>query len=347
MTTIPPAPTYERNLDTLEQVYKDALQQVIQLLQSVPPEDLVQQELLQSQLRQLTYLISQLTTEAQQWVETTLTESFTEGQAMALVSMGLAQSLVEAKGMVTFSLMSRNRIEAMIDSTFEELLQAHSKMEKNLKEMVRETVAEVMRTNTAIQRGTITSAQDIRKALASQGFSKSLIEEEWKGIVDASGRRWDLTTYSKMVARSKLQQVQAEGARIQALENDNDLAIISSHGAKDSCRHFEGMIISLEGKTKGYVTYEQLRASQLIFHPNCQHSVHPIGDIDALPPQLKEKAKKAEATALHALENRDNILKEDNARRYKEKKERQEKIKAQRKKALEKARKALKEKRKR
>lgn len=346
MTTIPPTPTYKEELQTLEQVYKDALQQVVQLLQSTPPEDLIRQELLESQLRQLTYLITQLNRDAQQWVETTLTQSFTEGQAMALVSMGLAQTLAEAKGLISFSLMSESRIKAMIDDTFEDLLDAHSKMEKSLKQMVRDVVGEVMRVNTALQRGTITSAKDIQSALMAQGFSKTLIEEQWKGIIDASGRRWDLTTYSKMVARSKLQQVQAEGARIQALENENDLAIISSHGAKDSCRHFEGLIISLEGRTKGYPTYAQLRASQLIFHPNCQHSVHPIGDVDALPPQLKEKAKKAEATALNAIKNRDAILKEDNARRYKEKKERQQKIKAQRKKSLEKARKALQEKRK-
>lgn len=343
--TIPPTPTYKRELGQLEKYYKKALLKITSMLVATDPEDLLRVEIYESIIRQLTFIVNELNENSRSWIEETLTDAFGHSQASALVTMGLAKDIVEAKGNLQFSLLSRRRIEAMIDDTFEDVLKATNKMSSDMKKLVREVQAEVLRVNTALQRGTVTSARDLKTSLMKEGFSKSLVEENWKGIVDAGGNRWDLTTYTRMVARTKLQQVQIEGARLQALENDTDLAIISGHGAKDACRHFEGMLISLEGRTKGYMTLASVRASNLIFHPNCQHSVHPIGDVGALPNKLKDRAEKAQQSAERVLENPEQIRKEDAQRRYQEKKELKEELKRKRKEALEKARKAREERR--
>jgi hypothetical protein len=336
---IPPTPTYKRDLNELERVYKKALQEITRMLVNTDPEDLLRRDIYEALIRQLTFIINDLNNESRQWIEKTLYDAFEHSQGSALVTMGLAKTLEEAKGKQQFSLLSRQRIEAMIDDTFEDVLKATTKMSLDMKKLVREVQAEVLRVNTALQRGTVTSAKDLKTALMKEGFSKSLVEENWKGIVDAGGNRWDLTTYTRMVARTKLQQVQIEGATLTALENDTDLAMISSHGAKDSCRHFEGMIVSLTGKTKGYMTLAEVRGSNLIFHPNCQHSVHPIGDVEALPQSLKDKARKQEKAAERALENPEQLRREDAKRRYEEKKQLKEELKRKRKEALEKARK--------
>ncbi|MEH7116901.1 phage minor capsid protein [Neobacillus vireti] len=339
---IPPTPIYEKDLARLEKVYKAALKELIEMLVNVDPTELLKREIYESILRQITFIIIDLNKESKAWLEETLTDAFGHSQASALVTMGLAKDLVEAKGKLKFTLMSRQRIESMINDTFRDVLKATTFMDNRLKTMVRETQAEVLRQNTALIRGTVTSAKDLKEALKDKGFSETLVEENWHGIIDSSGRRWDLTTYTRMVARTKLQQVQIEGARLQALENDTDLAIISSHGAKDACRNFEGMIVSMEGRTKGYRILSELRNSNLIFHPNCQHSIHPIGDVNALPKKVKEQASKAEQSADKALEDPKAILKADNARRYQEKKKRKAEILEKRKKALEKAREARK-----
>ncbi len=315
---IPPEPEYERELAKLEKYYKKALKRIIKQLKDVDPHDLLTQSIYESQIRQLTYIIHELNNEALSWIEENLTDAFSHAQASALVTLGLAKDIVEAKGELKFSLMSQHRMEAIISDTFNDVLKAHSVMEQNLKQLVRDVQAEVLRENFIMQRGSTSSARELRSALLKEGFSETLIEEEWKGIIDASGRRWDLTTYVKTVAKTKLQQTQIEGARLQSLENENDLAIISDHGAKDACRFFEGMIISLEGKTRGFKTLTELRNSHLIFHPNCRHIVHPIGDIDALPKSIREAASKQEREAEKALENPQKIRREDNARRYKE-----------------------------
>jgi hypothetical protein len=337
---IPPTPTYKRNLAELESYYKKALKELIKLLVNLDPKDLIRTELYSSLIRQITFIINDLDSSSKEWLEKTLTDAFENSVASSLVTMGFAKTLFEAKGTTQFSLISRNRVEAMLSDTFRDILKAHSVMEESLKNKVRELQAEVLKVNIVLQRGTITSAKDIKNKLIEEGFSKSLVEEYWKGITDASGKRWDLTTYSQMVARTKLQQAQAEGAKQTALENDSDLAVVSSHGAKDACRYFEGMIISLTGRTKGYKTYADLRASNLIFHPNCQHSLHPIGDLNVFPKSLKEEASNAEKSAEKALEDPNKIKQEDNKRRYEEQKAKQEELKRKRKQALEKARKA-------
>ena len=337
---IPPTPTYKKDLKKLEAVYKKALVDITNLLVATSPEDLLRRELYESTLRQITFLIAELNQEAKGFIKATLTDAFGHAQASALVTMGLASNLVEAKGKIGASLLAQTKIEAMIADTFEDILQAHSKMSLDLKKLVRQVQAEVLRANVVMHQGTVHSAKELKKALLAQGFSKSLVDDVWVGIVDAGGRRWDLTTYTQMVARTKLQQVQIEAARVAALENDTDLAVISSHGAKDACSHFEGLIISLEGRTEGYMTLEDVRNSGLIFHPNCQHTVHPIGDIDALPRKVVDKAGKANNTAFEALSDPDKLKREDNQRRYQEKKDRKEEIKRKRKEALEKAREA-------
>ncbi|MDT2262168.1 hypothetical protein P7H06_25470 [Paenibacillus larvae] len=57
---------------------------------------------------------------------------------------------------------------------------------------------------------------------------------------------------------------------ISALERDVQYAIISRHGATDSCSNWEGKIIKLTAEAPGpYPTYDQLRATKEIFHPHC------------------------------------------------------------------------------
>lgn len=314
---VPPTPTYNREVKELERIYKKALSRIARQLRNVEPDDLIRQELYESQIRQLTHLLQELNEETFKWVQTTLTEVFITAEAGALVSLGQAKTIEEAKGMVGFSQLSRQRLEAIISDTFEDILQATTHMDKTMKQLIREVQAEVIRVAVAQQRASRDIADELRTELTKKGFSRRLTEENWKGIIDASGRRWDLTTYTSMVARTKIQQTQIEGVRQMVLEhNENDLAIISSHNAEDACRHFENMIISLDGLTKGFPTLAEVRASGLIFHPNCQHTVHAIPDLEMLPDNLLKDAEKARKSGLDAIKRKDEIKKQDNRERY-------------------------------
>jgi hypothetical protein len=104
-----------------------------------------------------------------------------------------------------------------------------------------------------------------------------------------------------MVTRTKMLEAFSEGQRVQAVEMGIDLAIISSHGAKDACRHFEGQVISMTGQTEGFLTYDELRRSNLIFHPNCKHRITPVRSLDLLPEAVRRKYEEGKKEALAAF----------------------------------------------
>ena len=97
-----------------------------------------------------------------------------------------------------------------------------------------------MRVKALEQLGRRTTRNAIIEKLTQQGLSKKLTDEAWVGIINNAGRRWNLSTYAEMVVRTKLQQAHVEGVRVETLERGVDLAVISSHGAKDAWRWLRG-----------------------------------------------------------------------------------------------------------
>lgn len=287
---LPPEPQYERDIQRLVTIYQTALKQLEEYVRRIP--DLPSFDYLQTQMliRQIEDILRGLGVEVRSWVQNTFPSVFEEGVASSiyvLEGVSLARAIELAK---QFATIHRSFVEAMIDDTFNDLLAATQRTEQQIKKLVREAVADHLRVNAAQSLGRRTSQREIIDTLTKAGLSRTLKEESWKGIVDAAGRRWNLSTYVEMVVRTKLRDAHTEGVRREALQRNVDLAIISSHGAKDACRMFEGLVISLNGLTPGYRTYRELRASNLVFHPNCKHYTIPIRNLDMLPESVRQKA---------------------------------------------------------
>lgn len=123
-----------------------------------------------------------------------------------------------------------------------------------------------------IATGAITGAsrKDISKSIMNE-----LKREGITAIVDKRGREWSLQTYSETLARTKLTQAHNTGVANRMVEAGYDLVIISSHfGACELCATWENQILSVTGKTKGYITLDSAKANGL-FHPNCRHTMTP------------------------------------------------------------------------
>ncbi|MFT4413197.1 phage minor capsid protein [Fredinandcohnia humi] len=282
-----PTPNYERDERKLLNYYKRALKELSQIVQNLAYDiEFVQHE---SLMQQIALILQELDASTKEWCEEMILKAFKDGQAQALVSLDEAKNMNEAWQLLTMSLLAKEQVEALIDDTYTDLLQATKNTERKVKQLVRSVVSDTMRMRAIQQYGTRTMTNEIVNKLTKKGLSERLESEAWVGIVDKAGRRWNLSTYAQMVVRTKLMQANFEGARVESIERGIDLAVISSHGAKDACRHFEGMVISLNGLTKGFKTYAELRASRKIFHPCCRHKVSPIRDIELLPDRYKKK----------------------------------------------------------
>ncbi len=127
-------------------------------------------------------------------------------------------------------------------------------------------------------RGTVVG-YDTWKQTAKR-YREQLAERGVTGFKDRSGRMWRMTTYTEMVARTTTQQAHTEGTLNRLSEQGHDLIIVSRHrGACPLCTPWEGKILSISGKTKGYPTFEEAKASGLM-HCNCRHAVSLYIDLD-------------------------------------------------------------------
>lgn len=132
---------------------------------------------------------------------------------------------------------------------------------------------------------------------------KKVLLQKWKAVakdpanlqfVDKRGRVWDTDTYINMNVRTNAMNVYNDAL----VENigkatGSDLVMVSRGGDPDCrlCFPWEGRILSITGKTKGFPTYDDAKRAGL-FHPNCVHTLEPVDeDLDADEINLQKQFK--------------------------------------------------------
>lgn len=294
--TPPPKPNYERDVERLIQYYRLAMKEIVLYLMSVDPASLdarMQKRL----LKQIEEILSELNKNAKEWIEENIPKAYREGQASALVSLGEAASIASAIDMVTASRLNRHYVEALINDTYDDLLQATQNTRRRVKQVIREIVAHQLRLKAAQNLGRKTMTRDVIKEMRER-----LGEAGQFAIRDRANRVWKIEDYADVVVRTKIMQAHIEGSRNEAMQRGALYGVISSHGATDACKFHEGRIVKLVPEAPGpYPTVEQLRASGQIFHPRCRHNVMPIRDPNLLPASVREKAERQAEVGDRAL----------------------------------------------
>lgn len=191
-------------------------------------------------------------------------------------------TLDEAKKLLTPTKMRERAVRALYSDTYGDILLATGNTKNAVKKVIRETVRDVVQYQALLDRDYISQAEELRKRLTKKGLSERIVKDGFVGVVDRSGRRWDVGTYSDMVVRTKTNQAFRQGEIDFAEQSGMDLAVISSHGAKDMCSRWEGVVISLTGNTEGYPSLHDVTATNEVFHPNCQHKLHVIRGVERL-----------------------------------------------------------------
>lgn len=184
----------------------------------------------------------------------------------------------------------KQRLDKMVTQSQEDLLQATMNTQDNIKQLVRKVVSKEMAAvgNTGMIGKRSNMALRVEAELRKQ-FLDNGIKNADVAIIDRAKRKWKLSTYSSMAIRTKMNNAYIDAIREEALQDGSDLAIISTKpDTTDACLNYEGMIISLNGITAGYLTYEKIKTTKLCFHPNCGHFVRPVGGIEWIPKKQLE-----------------------------------------------------------
>lgn len=115
------------------------------------------------------------------------------------------------------------------------------------------------------------SSYQVKKRLKQELYN-SVNDGQYVEIVDKNGtlRRYDLDSYTEMLARTKLADASAQAVLDTAKNVDADLVQISSHNTQTPlCAEYEGKVFSLSGKDPDFPVLDQVPP----FHPNCMHSM--------------------------------------------------------------------------
>src|SRR5579875_72931 len=233
-------------------------------------------------MRQINYWLNELDKSMGKKLEKLLLDTFKQGQAYHLLSVKEAKSWEQALRSASFNKIVRGKVEALFTDTYNDILLATHNTRESVKKIVKDTVKKVAQYHSLKNTRYTEQTEQLVKELSKKGLSEKVTKEGFVGIVDRAGRKWDLRTYSKMVITTKVNQGFIEGIRHESEETGFDLAVISDHGAEDACSLWEGVVISMNGKTDGYPTYQDARATNEVFHPNCEHTIHPIRNLDML-----------------------------------------------------------------
>lgn len=283
-----PARILENSIDNIVKIYAESYKKLFVELLSALYEDFgvmgnpsfqSQQALLLMIEKRLDELNLIITNEVKEQLE----ESYASAGVFHAITVESIKNIEELMGAVPYSTLNTFKMEQIVSDTMEDLLFVTQHTKKELKKQIRETFAKNLHYHALVGENQNNIKKLIEKQLSKKFMEESLKKKGFVGIVDAGGKKWNLKTYIDMAVTTKMNQAYTEGLKDRAISTGKDLAVIPEKGAKDSCSKFEGMIVSLTGQTKGFMTVDQLKATGLIFHPNCKHAPFPIGKLDLIP----------------------------------------------------------------
>src|SRR5690625_1454310 len=107
-------------------------------------------------------------------------------------------------------------------------------------------------------------------------------------IRDRANRRWKIDHYADVVVTTKLSQAHREATEQEAREQGAGYVVVSRHSNPCSkCEPWEGRLLRLSADVEDDIPTLEEAIADGLFHPNCEHTVTPIRNLDALPSWVK------------------------------------------------------------
>ncbi|WP_418041115.1 phage minor capsid protein [Paenibacillus xylanilyticus] len=266
-----PDPNYDRDINRLVDAYKRGILAIATELSRLDVSDISRAHA-KAALAEIAAILRDINAESAAWVTEYVPKAATDGVARAIVGLGVANTLAEAEKIVKFNRINREMVASAIADTQADLLAVTQNIDRRVRQAVRQATAESFRANMA-------SGINGRRTINADtlaGIRKTLGQATDTGIIDAAGRRWKPEVYVDTVTRTKLNSAHRDATINEAIGRETYYAQISSHGAKDACRNWEGRIVKLVPDAPGDYPYVGDLPRRDIFHPRCRHVLSPV-----------------------------------------------------------------------
>lgn len=135
-------------------------------------------------------------------------------------------------------------------------------------------IADGIRSNSRKTMLDVTEMLISQKKTMSAGFYKTFQKYGIGYFTDRRGARWTLARYVDMATTTILMNANRQAFFIKSLEWGNDLVKVRHLGLTPSCElcePFEDKVLSISGKTKGYMSVAEASSSGHLFSYNCDH----------------------------------------------------------------------------
>lgn len=212
--------------------------------------------------------LTDLGVDTQKWLEEELPKQYRTGTGTAFKQLKAIGAKTGAG--LSFTSIDGRAVQALISDASLSFGESLSAVNRSANKIFNDAFQ--LQTRELIAEGVLTGQT---RKMISDSVSATLQQKGLTGLVDKRGREWSLPEYTEMLVRTKLTESRNTGLANKMIENGQDLVEVSYHGAGDVCGRWEGVILSLTGKTPGYKTLDEAMASGL-FHPRCRHAINAI-----------------------------------------------------------------------
>ena len=286
-------PTYDYNVGRLVLIYKRALKRINAEIEQLQLEDLNRATGI-ALMHSIQLELITIDREAREWIKENVPLAAKEGIATTLHSLGYAETMKEALLIARFSQVNSEMARVAAADTMANVLAITENMAEQMQKGIRIVSAEVISEGIARSRNSTVMSDEMKQKIKE--LKQELKDSVNTGIIDKSGRRWSVEHYTEMLSRTKLTEIQKQATENEAIRRGAFYATISFNGStKDACRFHQGRIIKLKAEAEGsYPTYDELKATGQIFHPNCKHHIVPIRDPEMLDSNSKKLAERQE-----------------------------------------------------
>ena len=173
---------------------------------------------------------------------------------------------------------AQEAVRDLLDDLNEQWLSGIKNMRRKVDDIYRQVVELEQEKSWESGQELIKAVEDVLEQFAEKGVT---------GFTDRANRNWGLAEYSEMAMRTAMQRANLLATMDTMLRTGQDLCYVNRHmGSCPVCMHWEATVLSLTGRTPGYMTLKRAMESGL-FHPNCAHIllvyIEGISDLEAGP----------------------------------------------------------------
>jgi len=184
----------------------------------------------------------------------------------ALVTAGLTGGTLVATA--PSKLIHVEALDALVSKGMGDLKAAIRTMEEEIPERLEQVLEDVQKDLGT----TILTGENRKKATAR--VAHTFAKEGLYSFITADNKKLPLDFYAATVTKTKLRDAHNQGSVNRYIENGVDLVIVDKHFPTCKvCAQKQGIVISLSGKTKGYISAEEIGLPP--FHPHCRHTIKP------------------------------------------------------------------------